>query len=151
MGRPDELSPREWELVHTTYAHALGSLERNEDMGERRFQLLLAVASAAGVAVGLVADISPEAALWAGTGAAFGLVVLGLLTVSRLARRNVTTTGLIEGLTRIRREVAGVDDRILRALMVHDPYVPLSPRRQSRSPTKGGLVDVTGCTPPLSS
>jgi len=71
MGRLDELSEREWELVHTSYAHALGSLDRNEEMGERRFQLLLGVASAAGVAVGLAADVSrPTATLWAGTGLA---------------------------------------------------------------------------------
>jgi hypothetical protein len=149
MGRLDDLSVREWELVHTSYAHALGSLERNEEMGERRFQLLLAVASAAGVAVGLVADVSrPQATLWAGTGVSIALSVLGLLTVSRLAKRNNTTTRLIEQLTTLRRQ-AMTEDSLVRALMVYDPYVSPSPRRQGWAPTKGGLVDLAGCTTAL--
>jgi hypothetical protein len=145
MARLEELSPREWELVHTSYAHALGSLERNEEMGERRLQLLLAVASAAGVAVGLVADASePRATLWAGTGASIVLSVLGLLTVSRLARRNTTTTRLIEQLTSIRRH-AMTENSPVRPLMVYDPYEKPRPREQGWVPTRGGLVDFAGC------
>lgn len=149
MGRLDQLSDREWELVHASYTHALESLERNEEMGERRFQLLLAVASAAGVAVGLVADVSqPRVTLWVGTGASMVLAVLGLLTVSRLARRNATTTRLINQLSRLRRE-AMAEDSVLRSFMVYDPYVALPPRTQSWAPTKGGLVDLAGCTTAL--
>lgn len=149
VGSVDGLSPREWELVHTSYLHALGSLERNEEMGERRFQLLLAVASAAGVAVGLVADVSePHAALWAGTGACIVLSVLGLLTVSRLATRNTSTTLLIKNLTQVRQQAMSHDSQ-LRTLMVYDPYEPLRPRTQAMAPTKGGLVDLAGCTTAL--
>lgn len=145
MVRLDELSDREWELVHTSYAHALESLERNEEMGERRLQLLLGVASAAGVAVGLVADASePRATLWAGTGASIVLSVLGLLTVSRLARRNTATTRLINQLTSIRRHAMTAESPV-RALMVYDPFVEPQPREQGWVPTKGGLVDFAGC------
>lgn len=145
MGRLDQLSNREWEMVHTSYTHALESLERNEEMGERRFQLLLAVASAAGVAVGLVADVSqPRVTLWVGAGASMVLAVLGLLTVSRLARRNATTTSLIKQLSNLRRE-AMAEDSLLRAFMVYDPYIALPRRTQNWAPTKGGLIDLAGC------
>jgi hypothetical protein len=136
-----------WRLIHTTYAHALESLERNEEMGERRLQVLFTVASAAAVAVGLVAErgADAEATLWAAAGAASIVSLIGLLTVLRLARRNTSTSKLIESLTAIRRQVIPEDSK-LRLMFPYDPYEPLRPREQSRMPTKGGLVDIAGCT-----
>ena len=141
-----ELDEREWQLVYGTYAHAMQSLERNEEMGERRLQLLFTVASAAAVAVGLVADgsASSSATLWTAAGAAAIVGLLGLLTVGRLARRNTASTKLIRSLDAIRREATDRNED-LRALFVYDPGVEVPPRTQAWAPTKGGLVDVAGC------
>lgn len=143
--RLERLSAREWELVHTTYAHHLESLERNEDMGERRVQQLFTIASVLAVAVGLVADsgAGKEPTLWAASGAAIIVSLVGFLTVMRLAHRNIATTKLINGLTGVRREADG--DERLRRLFAYSSYDRRPARSQSKVPIKGGLVDVAGC------
>jgi hypothetical protein len=143
--RLERLSPREWELVHTTYAHHLESLDRNEEMGERRVQQLFTVASVLAVAVGLVADngAGKEPTLWAASGAAIIVGLVGFLTVMRLAHRNIATTRLIDGITRVRREAD--EDETLRRLFAYSSYDRQPVRSQSKKPMKGGLVDVAGC------
>jgi hypothetical protein len=126
--------------------NAMESVELNEEMGERRVQLLFTVASAAAVAVGLVADgdASPTAKLWAAAGAAITVGLLGLLTVRRLARRNDATTDLVNRLHNVRWQ-ATEENSELRNLFVRDPYANVPPREQAWVPTKGGLVDIAGC------
>jgi len=143
--RLDRLSAREWELVNTTYTHHLQALEHNEEMGERRVQQLFTIASAVAVALGFVADgdAGGETTLWAASGAASVVGLVGLLTVMRLARRNIATTKLINGLTSVRAE-ADEDER-LRPLFAYSSYEPRPARTQARVPAKGGLVDIAGC------
>jgi putative (di)nucleoside polyphosphate hydrolase len=146
MSAFDGLSEREWQLVHSMYVHGLESIERNEEMGERRLQLLFTVASAAAVAVGLVADgnASTAAKLWTAAGAAITVSLLGLLTVRRLARRNSITTELVHRLHEIRKDAAEKNEA-LSSLFVRDPAIAVPARQQAWLPTKGGLVDIAGC------
>ena len=114
-------------------------------MGERRVQQLFTIASAVAVAVGFVADgdAGSETTLWAASGAASVVSLVGLLTVMRLAHRNIATTNLINGLTSVRAE-ADEDERI-RSLFAYSSYEPRPARTQARVPAKGGLVDIAGC------
>lgn len=144
MGDLRDVGDREWGLVATTYEKSLESLATNEEMGERRVQMLFTIASAAGVAVGLVADAADEStALWTGAAVSLAVAFLGLLTVMRLARRNVATTNLINGLMRVRQQVAA-EGSLLQRLFVYDPYEKPKSRKQDWLPTKGGLVDLAG-------
>lgn len=141
---PPRMSERQWQIVTTTYAHHLESVDRNEELGERRVQLLFAVISAAGVAVGLVAnaEVAPRTHLWVTVAAAMAIGLFALLTVGRLVRRNRQTTKLLIGLRDARCRILEREE--LGLLFAYDPFHDKITRTQALLPIKGGLVDLAG-------
>jgi putative (di)nucleoside polyphosphate hydrolase len=120
------------------------ALTENEALGERRVQVFLTVISAAGVAIGLVASrTSVHALLAIGAGVSFLLTVLGFLTNMRIAQRNTTTSKYKLDLDRLRRYVAGTNERLKEALPFmkeEDPQL----RARPWYPSRGGLVEFVG-------
>ncbi len=91
----DLLSERQWALLLETYADRQRLMVTNEDMGERRFQVLMTVVSAVGIALGLVANRFDVASLQAtALLMALLLTALGYATTVRMAHRNVATSRL---------------------------------------------------------
>ncbi len=120
------------------------ALTENEALGERRVQVFLTVISAAGIAIGLVANrTSAHALLAIGAGVSFLLTVLGFLTNMRIAQRNTTTSKYKLDLDRLRRYVAGTNERLKEALPFmkeEDPQL----RARPWYPSRGGLVEFVG-------
>ena len=151
MGKLETLSEREWQFVHTTYANALDEIGSNEELGERRLQILLTLLSAAGLSIGLVADSASNArsVVWAASGAAFVVTIFGALTVLRLVHRNVVTTDLIKRLEAIRKEVT-IKDSLLQRLWIRDPFdEDRKPRRLRLLPVRGGLAEFAAASTAL--
>ncbi len=138
------LDDQQWALLLSTYENRQALLTENEELGERRLQVLLTVASASGVAVGLVADrMGGEALLAVGASVSGLLMVLGVLTNMRVAQRDCTTSGLKLHLYRLRRFVASDNEGLVAAL----PYMnDAAPQMRARPwyPSRGGLVEFVG-------
>lgn len=137
----DELSERQWSLLLETYTHSQHLIVSNEDMGERRFQVLMTVVGAVGIALGLVADtFGVDSLRTTAFLLAVVLTALGYATTMRMARRDVTTSRLKAELQGIRRFVAEGRPELVAVLplMAEQPagmrYRPLYP--------SGGLVDL---------
>lgn len=93
------------DIVLATFDHLQQWLLANEEMGERRLQVYLTIIGAAGVALGLVADVSKDnltGLLLAAIGASVAVWVLGLTTLLRIGKRDVATTRAIEDLAKAR-------------------------------------------------
>jgi putative (di)nucleoside polyphosphate hydrolase len=134
----------QWALVQSTYENHMHALTENEALGERRVQVFLTVISAAGIAIGLVANrTSVHALLAIGAGVSFLLTVLGFLTNMRIAQRNTTTSRYKLDLYRLRRYIAGTNERLIEAL----PFMKeKNPQLRARPwyPSRGGLVEFVG-------
>ena len=136
----DLLSERQWALLLETYADRQRLMITNEDMGERRFQVLMTVVGAVGIALGLVADRFDDASLRAtALLMALLLTALGYTTTVRMAHRNVATSRLKAEL-QIREFVAqGRPD--LAAVLPYMTEKPAGMRTRPHYPS-GGLVDL---------
>ena len=100
-------------IATSTFDYLQTSVTANEDSGERRVQVYLAVLSAGGVAVGLVAGayedpVGPEhrTVLLAAGLAALVVGGVGTLTALRLAKRDCRTTGMLNILDGMRRNAS---------------------------------------------
>jgi hypothetical protein len=120
------------------------ALTENEALGERRVQVFLTVISAAGIAIGLIANrTSVDALLAIGAGVSFLLTVLGFLTNLRVAQRNTTTSRYKLDLYRLRRYIAGTNERLIGALPFMNEKDPQL-RTRPWYPSRGGLVEFVG-------
>jgi putative (di)nucleoside polyphosphate hydrolase len=138
----DLLSERQWSLLLETYIDRQHLMVSNEEMGERRFQVLMTVVGAAGIALGLVADRFDIATLRVTASlTALLLAALGYATTMRMAKRNVATSGLKADLLRI-REFAAAGRPELAATLPHMEEKPAGFRKRPLYPS-GGLVDLT--------
>jgi len=138
---PDE---HQWALIQSTYDSHQRALAENEVLGERRVQVFLTVISAAGVAIGLIASrIDVHALLAVGAGVSSLLTVLGFLTNMRIAQRNATTSQYKLDLDRLRRYVAGSNQRLIDALPFMNEKDPQL-RARPWYPSRGGLVEFAG-------
>lgn len=141
-----DIAPNEhqWALVQSTLENHMHALTENEVLGERRVQVFLTVISAAAVAIGLVANrTSVHALLAIGAGISFLLTVLGFLTNMRIAQRNTTTSKYKADLLRLKRYIAGTNERLIEAL----PFMTeKDPQLRGRPwyPSRGGLVEFVG-------
>jgi putative (di)nucleoside polyphosphate hydrolase len=140
-----ELDDRQWALLLSVYENREALISGNEELGERRLQVLLTVVGAAGVAVGLVADQVSDDAMLPIAAAVSGLVtVLGFLTCMRVAQRDTATSWYKADLVRLRRYVAGTNRRLLEVL----PHMKNENAPQLRHrpwyPSRGGLVELVG-------
>jgi putative (di)nucleoside polyphosphate hydrolase len=137
----DLLSERQWALLLETYIDRQRLMVTNEDMGERRFQVLMTVVGAVGIALGLVAGRFDVASLQAtALLMALLLALLGYATLMRVARRDVATSRLKAELLRIREFVAsGRPD--LAAVLPYMAEKPAGLRARPLYPS-GGLVDL---------
>ncbi len=137
----DLLSERQWALLLETYADRQRLMVTNEDMGERRFQVLMTVVGAVGIALGLVADRFDVASLQAtALLMALLLTALGYATTVRMAHRNVATSRLKAELLQIREFVAQGRPDLVAVL----PYMAEKPAGMRTRPLypSGGLVDL---------
>jgi putative (di)nucleoside polyphosphate hydrolase len=137
----DRLSERQWSLLLETYIDRQRLMVSNEDMGERRFQVLMTVVGAVGIALGLVAGQFDVAALQAtALLMALLLTALGYATTMRVARRDVTTSRLKSELLEIREFVATGRPDLVAVL----PYMAEKPAGLRTRPLypSGGLVDL---------
>lgn len=139
----DQLSERQWSLLLETYSDRQRLMVSNEDLGERRFQVLMTVVSAVGIALGLAAGRLTTVSLLATASlAAVLLAALACATTVRMARRDVTTSYLKVDLLRIRQFVAAGRPDLDDALP-HMRDKPAGLRRRPLYPS-GGLVDLVG-------
>jgi putative (di)nucleoside polyphosphate hydrolase len=139
----DQLSERQWSLLLETYIDRQRLMVSNEDLGERRFQVLMTVVSAVGIALGLAAGRLTTSALQATASlAAVLLAAFACATTVRLARRDVATSYLKVDLLKIREFVAtGRPD--LFDVLPHMREKPAGLRPRPFYPS-GGLVDLVG-------
>ena len=130
-------------MLLETYTDRQRLMVSNEDMGERRFQVLMTVVGAVGIALGLVAGRFDMASLQAtALLMALLLTALGYATTMRVARRDVSTSRLKGELLAIREFVAaGRPD--LAAVLPYMTDRPAGARSRPFYPT-GGLVDLVG-------
>ncbi len=147
------LKEREWDVVHTSYKDALDSIKKAEDGAERRVQLFLAVVSAAGVAIGLVAKSSNSgghATLWAAFSGAIAVSAIGILTVARVARMQQTAYYFKVRIAQLGKRITDPDSDF-RKLLFFDPYSKRWPERPKQGwwPSGGGLIEVTAFTTSL--
>jgi len=139
----EQLSERQWSLLLETYSDRQHLMVSNEDLGERRFQVLMTVVSAVGIALGLAAGRLTTASLQATASlAALLLAALAGATTVRLARRDVATSRLKADLLKIRQFVAAGRPDLIEALP-HMREKPAGLRRRPLYPS-GGLVDLVG-------
>jgi putative (di)nucleoside polyphosphate hydrolase len=139
----DQLSERQWALLLETYGDRQRLMVSNEDLGERRFQVLMTVVSAVGIALGLAAGRLTTSSLQ--TTASLAVLLLAALagaTAVRLARRDVATSYLKADLLKIRQFVAEGRPDLVETLP-HMRENPAGLRRRPLYPS-GGLVDLVG-------
>lgn len=137
----DLLSERQWSLLLETYIDRQRLMVTNEDMGERRFQVLMTVVGAVGIALGLVAGRFDVASLQAtALLMALLLTALGYATTMRVARRDVATSRLKAELLEMRDFVAAGRPELAAVL----PYMAERPAGLRTRPLypSGGLVDL---------
>ena len=138
-----EYDKRQWEFLLATYEDRQRMIGASEELGERRLQMYLTVVAAGGVAVGLVSDSTNQrATLAAGAAASVLLVVLGLSTTIRVAKRDCATSWLKNDLLKLRCYVA--DGTALAEALPHMNDKEPWKRRRAWHPTRGGLVDLLG-------
>jgi hypothetical protein len=126
---PDESRRLAVDVLLAEYAHLEQSFRWNEEMGERRVNLVLTLMTVTAAATGLVIDSAdvPIAARLRGAGVvAIALLVLGLVTNARLVRRNVATDEYKKSLDDVR-------NRLIRLSSPHlQGYAPWPKRRETK-------------------
>jgi hypothetical protein len=121
--KPPALTAEQRAFLQADFEHFADSYQRNEELGERRFQLFIAVVTAVLGGVGFLAQRASgngwlpvkEVAI----AATLGLLGFGLLTLMRVLRRNEVTNELLAAMKRLREQLAG------KALV--DRYFPTAP------------------------
>lgn len=114
-------------LVLAEFNHLATSFLANEDMGERRVNVLLGMVGAVAAGLGLAEDRFPDDDAFAAAVALAGVALLafGLLTLRRLAERNLVTTSYLNGLRRIRSHYVRRDPRLTVVLPFPPPPEPI--------------------------
>jgi putative (di)nucleoside polyphosphate hydrolase len=102
---PASASPEIRELIKAEYEDLVASLRSNEELGERRLDVLLTVIAAVTAALGLASgsfEGNQTTLVSVAMVAASLLLVFGLMTLRRVMVRNIATTNYMNGLRRIR-------------------------------------------------
>lgn len=133
-------TPRD--LLISTFDHLQKSVLANEQLGERRFQIYLTVMGAAGVVLGLIGDSLLNqngegrfgVLLSAGTACVLVFAV-GILSILRVAKRDVDTTDMQNWLATLRRQAV----KELPSLQGLLPWTS-KPKQRTWQPGRGGIA-----------
>ena len=136
------------QFLLTEMQHVSDAFLRNEEFGEGRLNLLLAIAiggAAAFTALLTEDDLSTYAIIAAFAGVVL-ILIFGWQTYRRILARNVETDRLLRSLRLLRSHfVAETDTETLR-MLAHSPYTATKPLRSTRKMNpfqSGGLAELT--------
>lgn len=137
------------QFLLTEMQHVTASFLRNEDFGEGRLNLLLAIAvggAAAFIALLEQNELSSEVLVAAIAGVVL-LLLFGWQTFRRILARNVETDQLTRSLRLIRCHFVPQDDSETLRMLAYPPYgeskPPRSQRKMNPFQSDGGLAELT--------
>lgn len=127
------------EFLLRDFEHWVSCYEKNEAAGESRLAIFTGLITAVGGGVAVLGTTGDGDFVWSRVSgiaaiAATGLLVVGLLTLLRVRRRNRVTTGYIQAIKAIRKEV-------IRDPALHEA-ITSGTRLGDRSFWNGGLLHV---------
>lgn len=140
----EELGPESVDLLMAEHQQAIDMYRHSEELGERRvnFFLTLMTAVLAALAIGddpLVEDGHVDGVFWA---LLIGLLLFGLVTLARIAHRNLRSTQQLRALNRIRTYFVEREPELAERLEFFDPDGPWRGKPWHHVfHSKGGLAD----------
>jgi hypothetical protein len=123
------------EFLLAEYQHFADSFWRNEELGERRVNFFILLATAVISALAALEKIDFENTSLLTAFALLALLSIGVVTLQRMLRRNRVTDEYKEALKKIRGYLKEPDPRL-------ETYQPLDGVSEPRKSKTGGLVDL---------